>query len=65
MANKGPNTNNSQLLITTVPCPLLNGKNVVFGEVIEGVRTIKTLECQGFSNGEVKVELKIEDCGQL
>lgn len=40
MANDGPNTNNSQFYITTVPCSHLDGTNVVFGTVKKGLNIV-------------------------
>ncbi|AFZ80357.1 cyclophilin 1, putative [Theileria equi strain WA] len=65
MANAGPNTNGSQFFITTVPCPWLDGKHVVFGEVVSGMDVVKKMEAAGTSSGKTLKEVKIVDCGQL
>lgn len=66
MANAGKNTNGSQFFITTVPCPWLDGKHVVFGEMDENCYPLmKKIEGLGSQSGQPKKKVTISECGQL
>ena len=44
MANKGPKSNGSQFFITFAPAPHLDGKNTVFGKILEGDEVLDDME---------------------
>ncbi|XP_058190833.1 peptidyl-prolyl cis-trans isomerase-like [Rhododendron vialii] len=65
MANAGKNTNGSQFFICTEQTAWLDGKHVVFGQVVEGLDVIRAVEKVGSSSGSTSKTVKIADCGQI
>ena len=65
MANAGRNTNGSQFFITTVVTSWLDGKHVVFGEVLEGMDVVKAVEAVGSGSGKPSKPVTIVDSGEL
>jgi len=57
MANAGPGTDGSQFFLTFVPTPHLDDKHTIFGEVVEGVETLRRLEQGGSSSGRTSEAL--------
>ena len=65
MANSGKNTNGSQFFITFAATSWLDGKHVVFGEVLEGFEIIDKMEKLGSRSGTPSSTIKIDNSGVL
>ncbi|MET8697210.1 peptidylprolyl isomerase [Streptomyces sp. SID2999] len=65
MANAGPNTNGSQFFVTTVVTNWLDGKHVVFGEVVEGQDIVDRIESLGSGSGAPKAKVSVSASGTV
>ena len=65
MANAGPNTNGSQFFITFAPTAWLDGRHVVFGQVLEGFDVVDALEKIGSNSGKTSKKAEIVASGVL
>jgi cyclophilin family peptidyl-prolyl cis-trans isomerase len=57
MANSGPDTNGSQFFITFDAAPHLDGKHVVFGEVVKGWDVLDVIEAMDTNSKDEPIEL--------
>ncbi|KAL4780040.1 cyclophilin-like domain-containing protein [Aspergillus varians] len=65
MANSGPNTNGCQFFITTAATPFLNGKHVVFGQVIDGMDIVQMIENTRTTRDKPNQDVAIIQCGEM
>ena len=67
-ANMGQNTNQSQFFITLAPYPSLDGENVAFGKVIEGMDIVKLVGAVPTDEEDAPADgtvVTIADCGAV
>lgn len=63
MANNGINCNASQFFITTNPMPHLDGRNVAFGKIVDGMQVVTEVESLFNVKGRPLTDVVITNCG--
>eukprot|EP00040_Diaphanoeca_grandis_P012241 m.62232 g.62232 ORF g.62232 m.62232 type:complete len:256 (+) comp23116_c0_seq1:71-838(+) len=65
LCNQGKNTNTSQFFFSLGPTPKLTGNHVCFGEIVEGLEVLETIEAAApdDSSGKPSMSVVIFDCG--
>ena len=64
MANAGPDTNGSQFFICVADTSWLDGKHVVFGQLLKGAETLRAMEAVGSRTGNTSKRVEIKECGE-
>lgn len=67
MANSGPNSNGCQFFITCAKADWLDGKHVVFGQVLDGnsMLTVRKCEAAPVNGTQPRIPIRIVQCGEL
>lgn len=65
MANHGKDTNGSQFYITLRELPFLDGKSVIFGRVISGMRTLLKISKMKTKNERPAVDVSVSAQGEF
>ena len=65
MANSGPNTNGSQFFVCTGDTPWLDGKHVVFGNLVKGTEVLYAIDRCGSRDGRPTAQVVVIGCGLI